>query len=150
MTTITPRYGKGFSLIELMITVAIIGVLSAIAYPSYTKHVQKAKRSDAHVALNEIYQRQESYFLRNYSYASTLAQLGYPTSSPESQYTMSLTPAPTGCAGTNANACTGYTGTATASGTTQLKDTSCRTLNMTNRGVKSSADTSSTATTGCW
>lgn len=155
MTTISPRHAKGFSLIELMIVVAIVGILSAIAYPSYTKHVQKAKRSDAHTALNEVYQRQESYFLRNYSYASGLGgaagQLNYGTASPEGEYTLSITPTPTGCGGTNASACTGYTATATASGSTQLGDTDCRTLNITNRGTKSSANTSSTDTsTICW
>lgn len=45
------RYGRGFSLIELMIVVAIIGIIAAIAYPSYTQYVERARRADAQGAL---------------------------------------------------------------------------------------------------
>ena len=59
----------GFTLVELMIVVAIIGVLAAVAYPSYDKYVTKARRSDAHQLLTEIYSKNGQYLLdaRGYS-----------------------------------------------------------------------------------
>jgi type IV pilus assembly protein PilE len=68
---------KGFTLIEIMITVAILGILSAIVLPSYTEHVKKGKRSDAKVELLRLAQMQESYFVQNLSYAKDLTQLGF-------------------------------------------------------------------------
>lgn len=52
---------QGFSLIELMIVVAIVGILSAIALPSYQSYVQRARTAEAFTFLAEIRQRQESY-----------------------------------------------------------------------------------------
>jgi len=67
---------KGFTLIELMIVVAILGILSAIALPSYTKYVEKSRRTDAKVELLRIAQLQESFFAQNLTYANSLTQLG--------------------------------------------------------------------------
>ncbi len=65
----------GFTLIELMIVVAIIGILAAIAYPAYTDHVKRAKRSATQQYLMNIANRQEQYRLDARTYG-TLAQLG--------------------------------------------------------------------------
>ena len=59
---------KGFSLIELMITVAIVGILGAIAYPAYTSSVQKGKRAQARTALVELLQQQERYLTQRNVY----------------------------------------------------------------------------------
>jgi len=67
---------KGFTLIEIMIVVAILGILSAIALPSYTRYVEKSRRTDAKVELLRIAQLQESYFAQNLRYANSLTQLG--------------------------------------------------------------------------
>jgi type IV pilus assembly protein PilE len=65
----TPRLSaNGFTLIELMITVAIVGILAAIAYPSYTDHIRKARRADAQAALLELAQFMERHYSLNNSY----------------------------------------------------------------------------------
>src|SRR5688572_23692834 len=72
VTTIlaTPRHG--FTLIELMIVVAIIGILAVIAYPSYNNYATQTRRSDAQVALTRIAAQQEKYRADCGWYATTL------------------------------------------------------------------------------
>lgn len=65
---------------ELMIAVVIVGILAAIAYPSYVDIVVRNNRAVAHSALTELVSRQESYFTQNKQYASNIRDLGYPSS----------------------------------------------------------------------
>lgn len=142
---------RGFTLIELMVVVAILGIIAAIAYPSYVKQIQQTKRSDAITALQDITQRQESYFLRQYSYAKDLTQLGYPASTTQALYSLSVTASPTGCTGVTGNACSSYSATATAvSGTSQAGDKYCQVFSIDNRGKKTAKDNTGTASTVCW
>ncbi len=62
------RIVSGFTLIEMMIVVAIVGILAAIAYPSYQQHVRSSRRADAQAALSELAQFMERRFTENNGY----------------------------------------------------------------------------------
>jgi type IV pilus assembly protein PilE len=64
------KSNKGFTLIELMIAVAIVGILAAIAYPSYQQHVLKTRRATAQGCLQELAQWMERYYTSNMTYAN--------------------------------------------------------------------------------
>ena len=69
-TTLARRRNDcGFTLIELMITVAIVGILAAVAYPSYTDSVRKGKRAEARAALLNLLQQEERYLTQMSTYA---------------------------------------------------------------------------------
>jgi type IV pilus assembly protein PilE len=130
------RYENGFTLIELMITVAIIGILSAIAYPSYMQYVLRANRADAKAILMESSQFMERYFTTNNTYVganvlSAVAPKGASDSS--KKYDISFVDTPTASA---------YTLQAEPAGS-QESDT-CGTLTLSNTGAQSPTRA------GCW
>ena len=81
---------NGFTLIELMIVVAIIGVLGAIAYPSYKEYMYRSHRVDAKEGLLEIAAMLESYYLKNDTYTTSIANLNRPDISEEGYYEFSI------------------------------------------------------------
>jgi type IV pilus assembly protein PilE len=129
---------KGFTLIELMITVAIVGILAGVAYPGYQDSVRKSRRADAQGALLGFANAMERYFTENNSYQgaagtdTTPADTGspriYSTTSPvdgtTAYYNLTITAA-------NASS---YTLNATRTGA-QSAD-KCGTLTLTNTGIK--------------
>lgn len=77
---------RGFTLIELMITVAIVAILATIAYPAYTKYLQRGYRSEGIAMLNDAVARMERYYAQNNNYApADLTALGFTSAAPTSQ-----------------------------------------------------------------
>lgn len=73
------RIQRGFTLIEVMIVVAIIGILAAIAYPSYDEYVKRGNRTEGQALLSDASARQERYFAQNNEYITDdadIAKLG--------------------------------------------------------------------------
>ncbi len=80
---------KGFSLIELMIVLAIIGILSAIGYPSYDSYMKKSRRADGKIGLQRMADRQERFYLQNNTYTTAAASVGG-TATDENYYVLSI------------------------------------------------------------
>ncbi|WP_432259162.1 type IV pilin protein [Cupriavidus sp. TMH.W2] len=122
----------GFTLIELMITVAIVAILAAIAYPSYINQIIKGRRAAAQASLLDIAQRQQQYLLDSRSYTTSLATLNVtPSADVTAYYTISIA-APAGSPPT-------FTVTATPiAGTSQANDV---TLSIDNTGAKAPVNT---------
>ena len=69
------RNTKGFTLIELMIVVVIIGILAALAIPRFSKASDRAKEKEADGILKQVYTLQQTYYAQNGAYAGTVADL---------------------------------------------------------------------------
>lgn len=82
----------GFTLIELMITVAVLGIIAAIAYPSYQEQMSKTRRSDAKAALMDAAAKAERHYTQFGNYGGTIP---IPATSENGFYTIVLTAATT-------------------------------------------------------
>ncbi len=122
----------GFTLIELMIVVAIVGILAAIAYPAYTSQVMKSQRTDAKTALMTAAQNLERCFTEYNAYNNGACP-AVPASSPEGYYTITV-----------ATTASTYTLTAAPASGAVMNDTQCGTFTLNYLGVQTPAGSQ------CW
>lgn len=141
----------GFTLVELVVTMAILGILLAIAIPAYTSYVQKGNRPAAKTALLELAAREESYYALNNVYASQPTTLGYSANSisvpgsSQNYYTVTVASATSGTV-------PGYTLQATpVTGSVQASD-ACVIYQLDSLGNKTNVTStgSTVSTSNCW
>lgn len=126
---------RGFTLVELMIAVAVVGILAAVALPSYQDQVRKSRRSEAQAVLLNMAGRQQQFLLDTRAYASDATALGVAVpSSVSSAYTITFTVA------NSTTAPSTFSLAATPSGG-QIKD-KCGELTVDQAGIKAPAS--------CW
>ncbi len=135
------KRASGFTLIELMITVTIIGIVAAIAYPSYNTHVLRTHRSEGKAMLAQAVADQERFFTSNTTYAANPTLMGYPANpaiSEHNYYSLAVDAPTVACP-----IATCYSMTITTSGT-QATDAQCATLTQTSTGRKTATNAD------CW
>ena len=123
---------RGFTLIEVMITVAIVAILAAVALPTYRQHVRKSRRAEAQAFLMNVAGRQQQFLLDTRAYASSLATaVGAAPANVAATYTVTLVaaggPPPT------------FVVTATPRADTDQPLEQCGTLSIDQTGTKTAA-----------
>lgn len=103
------KKAKGFTLIELMIVVAIIGILAAIAIPNFMNYQCKAKQSEAKSNLGNIRTAQEAYYAEHDEYSNSTAAIGFSTKG-STIYTYAITTNGTGASASFTAGATATTG----------------------------------------
>lgn len=156
------RTAQGFTLIEVMIAVAIVAILAAIAVPSYRTYIERANRSVAKTALSEVVSRQSSHYTDRKRYATGLAKLGWAadtlyldrdgkltaSSGSQSIYELKLegNPVSTTCPPGGSAAAGGFTVVARPVNS-QASDLRCTALCLSSAGLKGASGSDAQA---CW
>ncbi|PKH05387.1 type IV pilin protein [Moritella sp. Urea-trap-13] len=136
----------GFTLVELMIVVAIVGILTGIGYPSYSAYIIDNNRNDAKKILYKALLLQEQYYVDNGHYATSLASGAADTLSGWSDnsdyYTFALDPS---------SSTSSYTVIATvAASSTQATDSDCASFTIDHFGMTTSLNSADIVTEDCW
>lgn len=138
------RRSRGFTLIELMIAVAVIAILAAIAYPSYQDQVRKSRRAQAKADLVEMTQILERYHTVQNTYGTNLASVpGLYAQSPRNgtaQYSIAI----------SNQAANTFTLTATPSTTTKQNKDKCGILTINQANVRGSGSAGTTVDPNCF
>ena len=136
---------RGFTLIELIIALAVVAIIAAIAVPAYQESVRQSRRADAKVALLDLSSRLELYYAENNTYATATIASGNPTDvldsadSPDGYYTLSF----------SAQSANAYTiQAAPKPGRSQAGDSRCGTYTLSSSEIKSVSGTG--GVDDCW
>lgn len=133
------NYQSGFTLIEVMITVAILGILAAVAFPSYQSYVMRTHRVTAGACLSEMAQQMERRYTSNLAYTGAAVPVLPCATEVAGRYGFAFA--------TGEPTATTYTINAAPTGA-QSGDTQCGTLSITEAGVKGISGTGTAAS--CW
>lgn len=155
-----PRFEFGFTLVELLVVVAIVGILTTVAIPAYQQSMFKGRRSVAQSGTMDLANRQEQFFLNNKTYTSDMSNLGYPAGlvfSSDGDSAIALNGGQSAVASTSIERIyiikidSASTTAFSASAVPQLdqaNDTECGTLTLSNVGARTESGTGSP--TDCW
>lgn len=136
---------RGFTLIELMVTILIAAILVGVAIPTYSTHMRKSRRTEARNAVLDAAAREERLFATTNRYSQAAADLGYQVLPQTIQYyqlKVQCTP--------DVATCSGYTIQAVPQGT-QVKDAACGTFQVDQTGKQSvTGALAADATAPCW
>jgi type IV pilus assembly protein PilE len=146
----------GFTLIELVVAIVIVGILAAIAIPAYSGYVAKSHRTDAKTALLDMASMEERFFSTNNSYSQNPSDLGYtgalpfPVGSGYYNITVLTVVAAVAPSGTTNGTPATYSIQATAVGNQASADPSCATFTINSAGQQGATGTDPQAATDCW
>lgn len=137
------KYNKGFTLVELMIAVVIVGILASVAIPAYTQYTVRAKRAAAESFIMSVANKQEQYILDARQYTDTLGTGGLGLTAPadvSAHYNITIT-------NVGATPPT-YTINAVPTGSQATNDTKCGTVSINQAGTKGKTGTGTLG--DCW
>lgn len=146
------RRSAGFTLIELMVVVAVIAILAAIAIPSYSRYVYRARRIDGQQLLLKIATAEERYYALNNKYA-VLSAVGFSSDTVTSEkgyYTATVPTSALAAATINGVSAAAQSFTATATPVGAQANDQCTSLVIDNTGAKTYTPTSGVTNGTCW
>ncbi|MBQ4833059.1 type IV pilin protein [Pseudoalteromonas sp. MMG010] len=131
---------QGFTLLELMITVAIIGILASVALPNYTEYVKRASRAEAAAYLLDAANKEEQFFVDNREYTKVLTDLGLSDETENGHFSVEIDLEDTG-----------FKITAKPIDGPVKEDTDCKTIFITDTGLRGATGDKGTSDIDyCW